>query len=426
MRTALALFAAARAYILSRSEVFTSFDSAGYHPISLTGHAPRPWGVPAFYSLFSADLWRVIGQAALGAAAWILLASVLWSAVRTPAARWLLLLGTLGLGLTTPVTGWDSAILSESLSISLGVLSLALLVRWAVTRNARYLAFAVPAMVWWMFTRTDVIVMVGIAMLAIVGFGRFDRRVWIAAAALAAGMGWSLAIAPATSQAFTTWSATGFSLAEETFLYRLRLEILPQPEVKAHFESGLGMPRCPGAEVVAAGTAWEIERFADEYRRCPELQAWAKDNRARSGYWMAFHHTDGYARSLTRIVPSMLSGPGYGAAYARPVPVLPGVVERAVFQPRAVVVFVLYGALLVVPVVMVFLRAWSVGWPLVVAGGVLAVACTVSVLFTLTLSAGEYSRLGIQEAVLLRLALLVLVAVVVERVASGRAPVPAG
>lgn len=426
MRTALALFVVARAYILSRGEVFTSYESAGYHAVSLTGHAPRPWGVPVFYSLFSADLWRVIGQAALGAAAWILLATVLWSAVRTPAARWLLLLGTLGLGLTTPVTAWDSAILPESLSISLGVVCLALLVRWALTRNAWYLALAVPTTVWWVFTRTDVIVLVGIATLAIVGFGRYDRRVWIAAGALAAGMAWSLVIAPATSQTFSTWSATGLSPAEENFLHRLRLEILPQPEVKAHFQSRLGMPRCPGAEEVATGAASEIERFAGEYRRCPELQAWAGDNRVRSGYWLAFRHIDGYARSLSRIVPGMLSGSGSDTAYASPVPVLPGMVERAVFRPHPVVVFVLYGALLVVPVGLVFLTSWSAGRPLVVAGGVLAVACTVSLLCKLTLSAGEYSRLGLQEAVLLRLSLLMLVAVVVERLASGRAAVPTG
>jgi hypothetical protein len=411
----LAAFAAARVYILRHSEVFTSFDSRGYRPVSLTGRAPRPWGVPAFYALFPDDFWRMAGQCALGTVAWALLAWALWALGRTAPAKWLLSLGTLGLGLMSAVTAWDSAMLSESLSLSLAVLSLALLLRWAKTNKPIWLGLAVPALVWWTFTRTDTLILAAFAAIGIVVFGRSRAR-WLAGLAglaVAAGIGWSLAAVPVASQTFKDWSATGLPLTEETFLYRLRLEILPQPATRELFETRLGMPPCPGAQRVAAGDAWAIEEFAAEYRACPELKAWGERHQSSSAYWLVLASPRGYLESVARSAPAMLSGPNYGAPYAKAVPVVPGWLERAAFQPRGAVVAAVFGALVLVLIASRFSPGANTA--LMVTGWMLAAAGTASILVTPALSAGEYSRLGIQEAVLLRLAILLSASVVVDK-----------
>src|SRR5512144_946477 len=88
-------FLAARIVILFNSVLFTSFDSASYAArpgapaslVSFLGHAPRLWGVPLFYALFSTDTGRAYGQWAVGTIAWAGLAAVVFSLLRHPLAR---------------------------------------------------------------------------------------------------------------------------------------------------------------------------------------------------------------------------------------------------------------------------------------------------------------------------------------------------
>jgi hypothetical protein len=123
-------------------------DSASYlHPVRLESQPPL---TAAVYDLLAHDLRGIVlFQAALSAAAWLVLALVagqrshrfpLWSPVT---------LGILGLSLCDIVGRWDTAILSDSMSLSLGVLVLASLIylRNGVTLR-RTLAVAVLAILW--------------------------------------------------------------------------------------------------------------------------------------------------------------------------------------------------------------------------------------------------------------------------------------
>jgi len=214
-----AVFVAARVFICVRGDVFTSFDTFSYAQrgdqafdrgslVSLTGHAPRLWGVPLFYAIFPTDEARAVAQWALGTVAWAALAWALWVCLRTLVVRVVAVAGVLVLALTPQVANWDFAILSESLSISLGVLVLALLLLWARTKSVWYLAGATTAAVWWTFTRTDarVFVVFLILGLAVVALRRSSRRrqALVAAGVLVLATIWCTAITPVVDRRYGT------------------------------------------------------------------------------------------------------------------------------------------------------------------------------------------------------------------------------
>nr|WP_173077142.1 hypothetical protein [Phytohabitans rumicis] len=283
----LALYLAARVVICVRGKVFTSYDSVSYRGdglVSLTGNAPRMWGVPLFYAIFPNDQARAIAQWTVGTVAWALLAWALWTWLRTLAARCVAVTGVLLLGLLPQVANWDFAILSESLSISLAVVTLALLLRWGRTRSVWFLAGATATAVWWTFTRPDIRVLTVFLIVALVVVGRRRRAALAAAGVLAAAVIWGTAIIPAVDRTYTGWSATPEVRHEEgLLLFRLRLHVLPDPEVKAIFQREFGMPSCAGMEEIAAGPSWETARFAVAYAQCPEIKAWGNGTRRTSG-----------------------------------------------------------------------------------------------------------------------------------------------
>src|SRR5262249_42604215 len=147
--------------------VYQSSDSSVYAPrhdplrdhgplVSFLGNAPREWGLPAFYALFPTDQWRVVGQSLLATLAWAFFA---WEAsrhLRTRTARGVVVGGVLLFSCLAEVASWDLAILSESTSISVGLLVIAFLLRWLRTGSR----VAVTAMsvigVWWTFIRPDI------------------------------------------------------------------------------------------------------------------------------------------------------------------------------------------------------------------------------------------------------------------------------
>src|SRR5690606_15086001 len=146
--------------------------------LSFTGHAPRLWGTPLFYHLFPHDTARIAAQWTLSTVAWALLAWVVWHRLRTLLARVLAVLGILALALQPEVTNWDFALLSESLTISLGVLTLALLIWWLATGHRAVLVALVVAAFYWTFIRPEMRVMVACVALALAAraLRRRERR----------------------------------------------------------------------------------------------------------------------------------------------------------------------------------------------------------------------------------------------------------
>lgn len=412
-------FLAARLVICVRGTVFTSFDTVSYGPVSLTGHAPRLWGVPAFYALFPGDHSRAVAQWVAGTIAWALLAWALWSWLHSLAAKVLGAGGVLLLAVLPPVANWDFAILSESLSISLGVATLALALLWGRTGSTWSLAAMVAAASWWIFTRPDIRVFTVflVVALAVVAWRRpaLRRGALTGAGVLAAMVVWCTALTPVVDRTYSGYSATPEVRYEEGLLvFRLRQHVLPDPEVRALFVTEFGMPSCPAMEEIAAGGPWQTARFAQAYVRCPEMRAWGQRNAA--GVWRRYATTAPglFARRNAEVLKLSLAG----ADYAKTARVAPQAVQDALFPPRRWVLPALAAGLLVAGAALVASGAWRSRAGLSSASGVLVAASAASVAAGIWFGAGEYWRFGIQEAIGLRLAVLVMTVTAIDVVVT--------
>jgi hypothetical protein len=423
----------ARADIWLHTRVFVAGDSASYAPrgdpavdhgplVSLAGNSPRPWGVPLFYALAPSDSVRVVMQFVVGSFAWGLLAYALWRRMDTPVGRCLAAAGVLTVALATSVTSWDYMILSESLSITLAVLVLAILLL-LLEKGSWALAAALAATtIWWMFTRPDLLLFVAalVAVLAILAWRvRHQRRTYAALAVVVLlGIGWFAATAPAVDRHSSAYSSSGESQSGETMLYRLYLQVLPDPPVKATYEHDLGMPSCPAAEQVDT-VRWDIVAFAQAYRSCPDLVRWVEGPGSASAFRFVLASPDGYARLLGSTLPEELSGNVY--QYGESFTVLPPPLQRAIFPPTRMTGLWTVVALVGAAIAVALTRAWRRRRTLVLAGGLTAAAALASAAGTVLFSAGAYSRYGIQEAVLLRVGVVILLVAAVDSLAARRA-----
>jgi hypothetical protein len=416
----LAGFLAGRLAIWSSGRIFTSYDTFSYayrrDPfynrgalVSFIGHAPRLWGAPMLYALFSDDRGRTFAQWATGTLAWAALAWALWTCLRGLPAR---ILGSglvLLLGLLTPVTNWDFAILSESLSISLGVLVLALLLRALSTGSRVALAGMTAAAVWWTFTRPDIRVLVVLLVPVLAGYAWRNRpRCWFAigcAGMLVVAIAWCTAIMPAMLSTYSRYSATpSVGYDEGLLIYRLRLHILPDPQVKAIFEREFGMPTCAATDRIAVSPQWQTVEFVGAYNSCPALKAWGQRNAGDVYNRFALREPRVYARITVKLLGLSLAG----ANYAKPKVVVSHAVEKAAFPPSRYTVGLVFGGLAVALALAVVAGAHRLRRLLFWTGVAVAVASGISVLAGIVFGAGEYWRFGIQEAVGVRLAAIIL------------------
>jgi hypothetical protein len=425
----LAAFTAARIRVLADGQVFTSYDTFSYayrdDPffnrgplVSFTGDAPRLWGLPLFYAALPTDTARAAGQWALGTVAWAVLAVVVWTCLTSTLARTLAAAGILGIGLSAPLTNWDFALLAESLSISLGVLTVAGLIWWLRSGSRAGLVVLCVAGLWWTFTRPDIRVYSILIILLLLGIAWRSalRRVTalIAAGVLATGVAWCTAILPNVERAFPEYSATPQVVYDEGLLvYRLRLHVLPHPEVKALFQREFGMPACPPAEEIAASPQWRTVEFFQAYAGCPQLVAWGERN--SGDVWTRFVLAEPglYADYLYDAGTWSLTGP----VYAKVPRALPALVERAVY-PRSP--WSLYAV--VAGIAIALAAALAAGAArhrrlLFWAGTFLVAGCVVGLFAGIQFGAGEYNRFGVQEVAGLRLGMLLLVAAAIDAAA---------
>ncbi|WBB76515.1 hypothetical protein O7602_13685 [Micromonospora sp. WMMD1128] len=436
----LTVYLAARLLILTRFTVYTSVDSTSYADrpgntidlLSFTGHAPRPWGVPLLYALAGSDRAGTTVQWGISTLAWSLLIGAAWLLLRTLPARFAAAAALVGLALTRSVYPWDHAVLSESLSISLGVAALALLAIWVRTRSRVALGALVLTTLWWTFTRQDVLPYVLLLLVVLAGYAllrRPRRAALVAVAVLLGGLAWNTATVHPTDESYRAWYS-GLSLSEATFLYRLRFQILNDPPVARAYRRDLGMPRCAPAEQIAAGTPWQMTEFIAAWRGCPDLVDWTAREKDTVAYRYALTHPRHAAATTGEVLPTLLGGTT--GRYADPVAALPTFPER-VFFPDPDRVLPVTGLLVVLAAAVGLLTRgfrrtrWSAA-----AGGLLVAASTASAVAGTLFTAGEYARFGIQEAVLLRVGLILLVAATVEaattalrdRAAARREPTP--
>jgi hypothetical protein len=429
-----------RVVLVLGGQVFTSFDSAAYayrddparnHGplLSFLGHAPRPWGLPLFYAMVGSDHARAVGQWAVGTVAWALFAWELSRHLRTRTARAIGVAGVLGLACLNTVASWDFAILSESMSISLGVVVLALALRWARTGSNVALGLMTAFGVWWTFIRPDIRIFttVLIAILLWLAWRAFrardaaesrrsPRAILIAAGVLALGMVWYSAITPAMNEAFKPYDGDAvagnpLSMDEELFVYRLRVDVSTNPQMWDAYKTKLGMPTCPAIEAFTTQSQWQSQAWQQAYLNCPPLVGWVHQHQDPL-FWTDIAKADPAlaAKVFTQTVSSSLGGD----AYAKMPRVVPSPLERAVFPSQQ------YG----LPVALV---GFAVVLTLfLVAGGrrrhprlsaaslVLGGAALLSTVATVLVHSGEYRRFGIQETISTRIVLVVLLVAAVD------------
>ena len=119
-------------------------DSVGYDSFSFISTTDRPWPIPVIYSLAGSDSSRVVLQVIVGTLAWSTLAWVLSRNVKWQRTAFVI---TMILGVTPQIIRYDVAILSESLSISFAVFTIA-------STLYRHSVRSTFATAWWMVSLT--------------------------------------------------------------------------------------------------------------------------------------------------------------------------------------------------------------------------------------------------------------------------------
>ena len=452
------LYLVGRVVLIVGGQVFTSYDAITYAPrpgqpddglLSFTGQAPRPWGLPLFYALFGSDGARTVAQWAVATVAWACFAWELGRHLRSHAARYATVAVVLGLALLHPVASWDLAILTESLSLSLGVLVLGLLLRWLRTGSVLSIGGMTAVAIWWTFLRPDIRVFTAVLMGVLVlvagralwrvrrtrppagagaprpaadnrtarpaeGTAVTPRRTVAAAVAscliLGLGIVWYAAITPAMEQAMTRYDADAIvpplPQDEHRIVYRLRVDVSTNPELWHAYTTKIGMPTCPELEAFTSDTLnWRGREWAEAYRRCPALVDWVQERRGQYFYADLMRADFAlFAKTFLRQLSLSLGG----EAYADVPHVVPAAVEKLVFPsqryglPLALLGFAVTAGL-----------AWWAGalrshrglvW---FAAGVFTTAL-LSATATIVLVTGELQRFGVQETIATRVAMLIL------------------
>ena len=131
--------------------------------------ADRPMGLPLLLDAVPSSAWLFVLHAFVGAVVWAFLLYALVSATRTRAARAVVTVMVLWAATSVRVVMWDAIVLTESLSISLLVLAVALAVQWVRTSSRGTAAALILATTAWATLRDTNAVEVALAAGACLG-----------------------------------------------------------------------------------------------------------------------------------------------------------------------------------------------------------------------------------------------------------------
>lgn len=251
---------------------FVYFDSGEYETLDFSGRSRRPWTVPLLYELVADHAARIVVQGVISAACWGFLALQLARLAHDHRVRWAVLVGILGFSLTTTITNWDTAMLSESLALSLTALILGGLARLARVPSVRAAAFVVAVWVPWIFTRHAHLVAAILATTAVVvvavvvGVRRRGPRLTLAV--LAGGL-----------LVVTLLSGISYQRSPEILDENLALVIAQRvfpDQDRVDWYVDRGMPLPAGVPVGKGGVFWK-DLVADR-----EFAAWVREDAVRT------------------------------------------------------------------------------------------------------------------------------------------------
>ena len=313
--------------VAERSTPLVYFDSGEYRHVHFFG-GRRPFTIPLLFALVPSDALKIVEQAAISVAAWITLALVVAAALDDRRLRLASIATFLALGLTTQVTIWDTAVLSDSIAISLTVF---LVAAWiAVYRNPTKWTVAAVLLTTtlWTFARElHVYVTAVVAVIVVVAVLVRRARVlwWVVAAGLV--LIGTVGVLDRRSNDET---------ARENLAGVIGARVLPDHDTRAWFVEH-GMP--PMDELAEGQSHPDKELLA-----IPAFERWA----GQSGWavyaeFLVTHPTsaiDGPLRELLEERPTFAEESAGRAvllspaeAYGRSRPVLPSVVEDFLFDP---------------------------------------------------------------------------------------------
>ena len=331
LAVALVAFAIVRLTSVARTTPAVFPDSSGYRSgfrdftlVSLTGGQPRPWGITAFMALWPGLDSLTFAQAVLGVVAWSFLAVEVWLLLSRTLWRRVAVVLVLLLGLVPAVVGWDAAVLSESLSISTGILSLAALLR-AIRRPSGWsIALLVGLSLWFTMTRPLTLIVVlawgGVA-LVLAAISPRARVAWLLGAVLLiAEAGYSYAYNQATDNAWV--AVSGHSRTTAAYAYNIGFNPVGDDVLVSVRASDA--PRCmipaAQADVARHGTTVWVNKTVAE---CPQMETWATANWGSWWRrWLVQH-----PHQAAAIVRSQMSGALATPVYAHVPKVLPTSVQ---------------------------------------------------------------------------------------------------
>ena len=398
---------------------FVYVDSIDYEKLDVTGGSRRPWVTPLLYHLIHEPSVRIVAQGFIGGIGWAVLAVEAARLVSDRRVRWAVLLSVLALSLTTTVTNWDTAMLSESLSLSFAALLLAMLLRFVRAPDARGVGPVLVAWALWIWTRQNnlVLAMLGTTAVALVVGWRTVRRRALERALLGLLLG---------LLAITGLAAFTYSRNTEIVHYNLAQiignRVLPDAGRTAWFVDH-GMPLPVDAAIGHARTPQDLladgpfRRWIDRHGIGVYVRYLASDPwRTLTAPLESFVSDRAPFGDPTRADEVMLAGPdSYGVGRE----VLPSIVENALFEPGQAGA-VVFGLALVVGA-----TAWC--WrrhgsdPRWVLPLIVLVLQWPALVIAWHASTAELGRLVLTSALLVRLALMLQGALLVEAWLTRRA-----
>lgn len=406
--------------ILGDSDTYRPTTPPPPHPVlSFTGGAPRSWVVPAFYAVFPSDQARVAAQVAVSIGAWISLASVLAASIRSRIAQHVAFVAVLLLGTTPQVTGWDQAIISESLSLSLAVFSVAAWIRVATHPSRLPAILAVSATALWVISRPfQYTLALGLAAVCAAWALRGDHRslkVGLTAALLVVAA-WSAIVSPRINDGYRARDGYGVSYFQEAFGQNFYKRYLGDPTAEAWFRAR-GMPAWEGMSAPSPWTGTTHDDYEDwhvffaELRERPDWLRWLDEQAQGEIIRYTLEHPGPVLRDFVDEVPVMLTS-DWSTLYGRQVGVLPGPVDRLWFWGSTTSIVrtdaFAWAVLALAMGAAVALRRRRPSWPLIVTGA-LVIAAASAFLFQVWLgSAYEIARHAVPMTHLLRIGLLVV------------------
>lgn len=282
-----------------------NYDSGLYlsTPTLESGRLPL---VPVVFLVLGHNLQAItVFQALAGGACW---SALLWEAahVRRRGLRLFVMSGLTAVACSTYVVQWYAAVLSESLSISLLVLVIALLARWE--RTGASLWGVVVATGLWALTRSTNAYIVVFAGLLLLSYSALKRRRQVIKALVVTAVA-----------LLGTWMSAQGQLWQQPFLHSMSERILPDPTFTAWFEAH-GMPvtdrlrQLAGPDTVATDAAFHHSPALASFRR------WMDDSGKRTYVEFLATHPgwvlDGTFGHHEELAPATISY--YGGGVDRP------------------------------------------------------------------------------------------------------------